>query len=603
LRNTRLIIHIGITFFVLLFLSNKTYAQYPSYSPNIATNPNDSGKVEIIHADIADFTMVNNELAKKLKGRVVLKHKDATMWCDSAILDNYNNIFARGNVKIRQGDSLSIFADSTRYFGLIRTADLFGDVVLVNNEKKLFTTKLNYDFNTKIATYNTKSTLADARTQMTSRRGQYFVNSSRAHFKDQVLVVDKDFDLKTDTLNFDTKLNIAYFLAPTLIYMKDSAQFYTEGGYYDLTKDEASFTQTPQYKKRDQVATSDTMYYDGKTKIATLLGNAFSRDSIREATANTIRINRETDESWLEGNAKYKDDKQNVVSDTIRVNTKAKTYSTIGRSDIVNGNQRLQADMVNFKDSVGIARGRVIWQDTTAKQTIICEDMYYDQRTDSIRVKGGRPILTTLVDNDTLWLRADTIISYKPNPTDSIKTILAFYKVRIYKSNFQSICDSLSYSEKDSIFRLFRNPVMWSDTSQMTADTMRILLKEKKIERVFMKNNALIINTRDDLYYNQIKGTDITAFFEGDNIRRMLTEGNAESIYYALDDANAYINVNKVECSEMLMYFGNNKVEKIKFFNQPKAKSLPMRTTNHKEIQLKGFKWIINERPKSLKDL
>ena len=137
----------------------------------------------------------------------------------------------------------------------------------------------------------------------------------------------------------------------------------------------------------------------------------------------------------------------------------------------------------------------------------------------------------------------------------------------------------------------------------MLADTIRILLKDKKIDRVFLKNNALIINSKDEIYYNQIKGREVTAFFEGDDIRRMLTEGNAESVYYALDDKNAYINVNKVECSEMLIFFGNNKVETLKFYKQPKSKALPMRTTNHDELKLKGFRWEIKTRPKSLKDL
>jgi hypothetical protein len=258
---------------------------------------------------------------------------------------------------------------------------------------------------------------------------------------------------------------------------------------------------------------------------------------------------------------------------------------------------------VDFIDSIGIAKGNVVWRDTSAKTTINCENMAYDQRTDYIKATGKRPVLTSLIDNDTLWLRADTIISYKANPKDSARTLLAYFKVRIYKSNFQSLCDSLSFSESDSTFKLFKNPIVWQDTSQMTADTMRIILKDKKIERVFMKQNALIINSRDEAYYNQIKGRQITAFFEGDDIRRMFTEGNAESIYYALDDANAYINANKVDCSEMMIYFGNNKVDKIKFFTQPQAKALPMKTTNHDEIKLKGFRWDIKLRPKSLKDL
>lgn len=589
-----------IPLFICILSKNQAQAQYPAgfQQPN-----DDTAKVQILNSKFGEFILLKNELVRKLKGDVRLKHKDAILYCDSAILDNNNNVFARGNVVIRQGDSLNIFADSTRYYGLIRNADLFGDVILENNDKKLFTEKLNYDLNTKIATYNTKATLADSRTQLTSRRGQFFVNTHEALFKDKVLVVDKDFDLKTDTLRFNTQTNTAYFIAPTLIYLKDSAQFYTEGGYYDLINDKAEFKPSPQYKKKNQVATSDSMFYDGKTKVIVLKGNAITQDSAKQATANTIRYNRETEESQLEGNAHYQDEKQNVVSDTISVNSKTKTYTTRGRSKIVNENQILEANFVDFKDSIGIAQGNVIWQDTAAKSTIRCENMNYDQRKDYIKAGGGRPILTTLIDNDTLWLRADTIISFKQTPQDTNRNMLAYYKVRMFKSNFQSKCDSLRFSQQDSIFRLFRNPIIWSDTSQMTADTMRIFLKDKKIDKVYLKDNSMIINSEDEVYYNQIKGREITAFFEGDNIRRMKTEGNAESVYYALDDKKAYINVNKVDCSEMLMYFGNNKVETIKFFNQPKAKALPMKSTNHEEIKLKGFHWEIKSRPKSAADL
>lgn len=577
-----------------------TYAQYPA---GFQQPSEDTSNVQILYSKFGEFIVLKNEIVRKLKGDVRLKHKDATLYCDSAILDNNNNVFARGNVVIRQGDSLNIFADSMRYYGLIRNADLFGDVILENNDKKLFTEKLNYDLNTKIATYTTKATLADSRTHLTSRRGQYFVNTHEALFKDKVIVADRDFDLKTDTLRFNTQTNTAYFLAPTLIYLKDSAQFYTEGGYYDLINDKAEFNPTPQYKKQNQVATADSMFYDGKTKVIVLKGNATTQDSSKIATANTIRYNRETEESQLEGKAHYKDEKQDVVSDTIAVNSKTKTYTTRGRSKIVNENQILEANFVDFKDSIGIAKGNVVWQDTAAKSTIRCENMAYDQRTDYIKAGGGRPVLTSLIDNDTLWLRADTIISFKQNPQDTNRNMLAYYKVRMYKSNFQSLCDSLSFSQQDSIFRLFRNPIIWSDTSQMTADTIRIFLKDKKIDKVFLKNNALIINSEDEVYFNQIKGREVTAFFEGDNIRRMKTEGNAESVYYAVDEKKAYINVNKIDCSEMLMYFGNNKVETIKFFTQPKAKALPMRTTNHDELKLKGFHWEIKSRPKSAADL
>ena len=593
------------TLCLLFFLpSEKTTAQNPYTTPP-SGQTNDSSRVQILNARTGEIILLKNQEAKKFKGQVVLEQKDARLFCDSAILDAFDNVYAKGNVVIKQGDSTNIFADSMTFHGLTRIADLYANVILVNGEKKLFTQKLNYNLNTKVATYDTKSTLTDPRTQLTSRRGVYNVATNQAFFKDQVLVVDKDFNLKTDTLNFDTKNNIATFLAPTLIYMKDTSQFYTEGGYYDLQKDNAEFTKNPQYKKKTQSAVADTMLYDGKTTIITLKGNATTEDSARKARANTIVYNRTTEESQLKGNAHFEDEKQHVDSDTIIYSGKTKTYATRGRSKIVNENQILEADFVDFdsKDSIGIAKGNVFWQDTSAKTTLRCDSMVYDQRSDYIKAAGGRPILTSLIDADTLWLRADTIITFKPNPADTFRSMFAYYNVRMFKKNFQSVCDSLTYTQQDSLFRFFKDPIIWSDTSQLTADTMRMLLSDNKLDRVYMKNNGFIINSNDELYFNQIKGRDITAFFEKEELRRMNVEGNAESVYYVLDDNQAYMSVNKMICSSMIVLFGDNKVEGIRFFTEPKATMTPMKQADHEAMKMKGFKWDEKRRPKSLKDL
>jgi lipopolysaccharide export system protein LptA len=603
----KIFLRLNLLSITLCFLiPQKAAAQNPFATPPNQQQPvSDSGRVQILNAKVAEFVVLKNQMAKKLKGQVVMQQKDARLFCDSAILDIFDNIYAKGNVVIKQGDSTSIFADSLTFHGFTRIADLYSKVILVNGEKKLFTEKLNYNLNTKVATYNTKATLVDPRTQLTSRRGTYNVATNQAFFKEQVLVVDHDFDLKTDTLKFDTKNNIATFLAPTLIYMKDSSQFYTEGGYYDLKKDDAKFTKSPQYKKNAQTAIADTMLYDGKTTIIRLIGNATTEDAARKARASTIIYNRKTEESFLQGNAHFEDEKQNVNSDTIIYSGKTKTYATRGRSKIVNEKQILEADFVDFdsKDSVGIAKGNVFWQDTSAKTTLRCDSMAYNQRTDYIKAGGGRPILTSLIDGDTLWLRADTIITFKPNPTDTFRTMLAYYKVRMFKKNFQSVCDSLSYTQQDSLFKFYKDPIIWSDTSQLTADTMRMLLKDKKLDRVFMRQNAFIINSKDELYFNQIKGRDITAIFENDNLRRMNVDGNAESVYYVLDDSQAYMSVNKMVCSSMIVLFGDNKVEGIRFFTQPKATMTPMKQADHNALKMKGFKWDEKRRPKSLKDL
>jgi hypothetical protein len=181
--------------------------------------------------------------------------------------------------------------------------------------------------------------------------------------------------------------------------------------------------------------------------------------------------------------------------------------------------------------------------------------------------------------------------------------LIAFPDVRVFKSDLQAICDSLIYSTKDSIFRFFEQPVIWSDTSQFLADTIQMSLKNKKIDRIFLTNKSFILNSPDQIYFNQIKGKNIIAYFQEGNLRRMEVEGNAESVYYALDEAKAYVGVNKTVCSRMVLLFGDNEVEKIKFYTQPTAKLEPMQQADHNALKLEGFNWVIEKRPLSVQDL
>ena len=214
-------------------------------------------------------------------------------------------------------------------------------------------------------------------------------------------------------------------------------------------------------------------------------------------------------------------------------------------------------------------------------------------------------MLISLVDGDSLFLTADTLLSLKLDTlaSDSSRALIGYNDVRVYKNDLQAICDSMVYNSKDSLFYFYQDPIMWSDTSQFSADSIRMKMKEDQIDKIFLVNKSLIINSPDELFFNQIQGRNITAHFEGENLRRMNVEGNAESVYYALDDEKAYVGVNKTICSEMLLYFGDNQIEKIKFFSEPKANLLPMSQTDHEDIKLKNFFWETKKRPKSLDDL
>lgn len=568
-------------------------------------------QVTVDYADVFENFQEGKDIIQKLRGNVELRQDSIYMYCDSATITNNTYVVAKGNVVIQQGDTTSVFADSLVYWGDLKQASLFGNVALVNNTQKLFTNRLDYDLTTKTATYFEGATLTNNETQLSSKRGYYYVRNNEVYFRDSVVVIDPEFKLRSDTLKFNTETRTVFFLGPTLI-VTDSSKVYCEDGFYDTQNNLAEFRENAQYARgAEQQATAEVIRYDGKNEIYTLEGDARFTDNNQEAIANTIRYEERNDKYFLSGNASYRDSTRNIKAEEIIYDRKNELYSTKGRSRISDPPQILEADAVAYTEGsgFGVASGNIIWQDTSANLTILCDRADYNRQTNYLKATGGqrgRPLLITEVDQDSLFLSSDTLEAVQTVDTlskDTIRTLFAYYQVRIYKSNLQAICDSLSYSSTDSTFRLYDDPVIWSDTSQFVADTVDIQLRNDQIDRIFLRNNAFIVNSSDEIFFNQIKGRDITAFFEENELRRMNVQGNAESVYYAKDDVGAYIGVNKIICSEMLMYFGNNNIDQIRFYAQPKASLTPMKQANHEEMKMPGFSWEVRKRPKNRDDV
>ena len=567
------------------------------------TDTTNRKEVMIRFSELMEFVQEEDRSIRKLSGSVTLQQDSILLYCDTAFLEG-NQVIAYGNVIIKQGDSLNVFSDSLVYRGEERIADLFGEVVLEDGEKKLFTTYLNYDLGSKTGRYTQGGLVSQKNTQLVSKRGVYSVRTKQLFFKDSVVVVNDKVTLRADTLEFDSDAQIATFLGPTLI-QQDSATIYCEEGFYDMDTELAEFSKNAQYQKGRQRATADLITYDGSIKQILLEGNAQVLEDSTIATANQIRYEEDTDITYLEGDAYYKDNQQEITSQSIKYDSDTEAFSTAGRSLVEDENQLLEADQLDFdsESGIGVAKGNVFWQDTIENLSIKSEQLDYDKASDYVKAYGARPLLATLLDKDTLYLASDTLISQQTEDSLSQQQLNAFEDVRIFSNELQATCDSLSYIASDSIFKLYRNPVIWSDTSQFTADSVFIQLANNKIDRILLYQNGLIINTPDFQFFNQIQGKLITAFFESGNLRRMKVEGNAESIYFARDAKDAYLGMNRTTCSEMLILFGANEVDQIKFFTQPAAKMHAMKEVQASPPTLDGFDWQFPNRPLSIASL
>lgn len=598
---------------LILALFSASCALAQSTQPAPATQDTQKLKIETALL-IEDFRKGDHEM-QKLSGNVRLRQEDILVYCDTAILDGDDAIL-RGKVVIAQGDSVKVFSDSTHYRADTKIADLFGKVVLVNGKQQLFTQKMRYNAADKIAEYHTGATMTNGKSQLKSRHGYYFVNQKEVFFKGDVLATDPDFTMRTDTMAFNTETQVVRFVAPTLI-TQPKARIYTEGGFYDIENNFAEFDLNPQYEREGQRGRARKMRYNGVTKEYVLEGDAYIDDTAKgqQTKADVIFYNQETEKTRLKGNAWFKDSSREIRGEEIRYDSRNKNYELAGRGRVVDGTNVVDADSLNFNDALGngVAIGRVQWVDTANNYSVLSYRMDYNKKSDYLYAyggfnegAGGRPLMKSLIDRDTLYMSADTLNAFKPDSAKDDRTLLAYRNVRIYKSDLQGLCDSLSFSTVDSVFWFYpidTIPVLWSDTSQFSGDTIRMLLKDKHLDRIWMRQNSLVVNSEEGKLFNQIKGRYITAYFRDDEVRQMYVEGNAQSVYYAIDDKKSYIGVNESACSEMRLFFDQNKVQHIKFYQEPSGKFTPMKQAGRETKKLDGFFWDTRRRPRSVQDL
>lgn len=553
-------------------------------------------KIQVENSDLS--VTINKEIQQQqYLGNVRITHDSIFMFCDSAWVQE-NTLEASGDVIIIQNDTINAFSDSLFYNVDTKIAMLYGNVILKNGSKDLFSKILIYNLNTKVAMFSDTATMVSNSMTMSSLRGIYNVDTKMSYFYDEVSIIDDDMKLKTDSLRYDTELDRAYFLGPTYI-TQDSKKIYCEEGFYDIESGRAFFSGNAKVKEDDLIATSESMYYSRDDNTITLEGNGLIIDSTSVTSGDEIIINSETDDIRIIGNGSYKDEAQSITGPEINFNKKSKNIELYGRSRVSHDNGYMDGDTILYDDlkSEGVATGHIKYVDTVEQRIILSDKLNYNEAAGYYKATSGtlRPLYKQAVDDDTMYMSADTLLNYTLG--DTAKVIQAVGNVQIYKSDFQAVCDSLYYSDIDSIFRLYKNPVSWSDTTQITGDTLSMVMKDDEVSEIIAEGNAMIITEDAPEYYNQIKGRLIHTYLDSSELRQMDVMGNAESIYLVRDEDEAYVGANKSVCSSMVFNFKDKELDFINFKVQPSNTMVPIAKAKVTDLKLEGFRWYTDRRP------
>jgi lipopolysaccharide export system protein LptA len=245
-----------------------------------------SSKIKILNANTLEFQEINGQKIKRLIGDVRLMHDDALMFCDSAyIFSTTNTMNAYSHVKITQGDSLQIFGDSLKYNGNTRVAILRGAVRLINKGVTLTTNFLDYNRTTDIAYYFGGGTMLNnkANNTLTSDQGYYHTNTETFYFKKDVVLINPEYKIEADTLNYQSSSEVVYFLGPTTITSTDNF-IYTEDGWYNTINDQSKFYKNAYLYAEGKKVEGDTLYYDREKGFAEIICNAIVTDTVENLT-------------------------------------------------------------------------------------------------------------------------------------------------------------------------------------------------------------------------------------------------------------------------------------------------------------------------------
>jgi lipopolysaccharide assembly outer membrane protein LptD (OstA) len=406
----------------------------------------------------------------------------------------------------------------------------------------------------------------------------YDANIRLAKLRNHVRMLNNDVTLLTDSFNYDRNANLAYYFnkGQLLDSINDLTSVYAQ--YSPETK-LAYFINSVRLINPDLVLTCDTLEYSAESRIAFLVS-----PTIIESDSGTIY----SDQGWYNTLTK-----ESLLQNRSLVVSKDKTKT-------------ITADSLFYNKEQGFleAFGDMILNDTVKKFILLGNYGYYDENTKfALATDSAQMIEYSQIDS--LFLHADTL---SMATIDEEREIKAYYGVRFYRTDIQGVCDSLQFNTVDSILNMYKNPILWNTDYQLNGDTIRILFNDSTIERLYVLQYSFAFqqleSSIDSSYFNQLKGKNLTAYFDGGEMYKMYVDGNAESIYYPIDEQDgAFIGLCKTVSSSISFDIKDRKPIQIVLYVEPDYDLLPIPDLTPDDKFLKDFINYDYLRPKSKEDI
>ncbi|MFH6982095.1 OstA-like protein [Marinoscillum luteum] len=412
-----------------------------------------------------------------------------------------------------------------------------------------------------------------------------------------VRIVDDSTTITSRQLVYEGDERMAK-LRQNVVYLRGERELYTDFLDYDLEGEIAHYFNKGKLIDTTNVLTSEIGYYFAKDEFAQFYKNVVLTSPDFVLKTDTLRYNTLTKVAYTYGPTQITSDDGTVL------HAKGGEFRTVvDESDFVKGSIEtrdyyLEGDELYFDDGEKYYKAVFNVKMTAKDEDVIItgDEGYYDRRNGISKVYG-RPLMKRILEADTLYLAADTLVAIE-SKYDSARRILAYKNVKIYKEGLQGIADSMAYFNEDSVIFFYGDPVMWNNQNQITADTINLEISEDEMKRMNLRSDAFLVSEDSIENYNQIKGRNMIAHFVDNQIDRINVNGNGEILYFALEEGDSVLmGMNKIFCASMQIRFKEQKLSSFSVYTNPEAQFIPPHELTEEMQYLTNFAWRETERP------
>ena len=351
-------------------------------------------------------------------------------------------------------------------------------------------------------------------------------------------------------------------LIGNVVAVQDSLILNTEKGFYygDLRK--AKSTSRITLNDTKVVLSADSGVYFFDENRAFFQSNVRLVDSLSVLTSEEMTYFKKEDKTIALINVKVVDDKSELNADTLIHFRKNKiTYA--------DGNVKLKS----YENNTTIF-GNHLEDYANKKYTLITENPLLMQ----IDTTTSETDSLTEYSIDTLLISCKIMEGFR-DTTDLFKAIDS---VKIFRSEFASSNDyTLFLRSEDRIITKKINedatrPILWYENSQLTGDSINILLEENQIKMLEAFENAFMLSQSKNFpeRFDQSSSKNIRLHFMDSKLMRAEFDEKVQSIYYLFEEEEPN-GLSKSTAMSEIIIFEENEVSQVRLYGSPTSEFYP----------------------------